>query len=447
MNNQPRGQFNSGLGFVMAAAGSAIGLGNIWGFPTQVAQNGGAGFVLIYIILIFLVGYPLLIAEFVVGRHAKSNPVGVYQKIPGGRSFVPAGYLGLVVIGLVLSFYCIVAGKMMAYAAGSFFELLGLTFLADWVASDQITPNSLFTSLFFLLTMLIVSEGISEGIEKWSRRLMPLLLLLLLIMTGYVLTLEGAMDGVRAYLFPDFSKVFSPKLLISAMGQAFFSLSLGVGGMMVLASYTSSKENLIRLGLWVTLADLFIAFMAGLLIIPAMYVAAERGTQIVDGNGILSSGSDLIFRVLPQLFETLGFWGTLFALIFFVLMTLAAITSSISMMEVPTAYLVDNRKLPRKNAARFTAVVFWLVSMVITLNIDWLFDLMVVITTQYGQPLLGIIVCIYVGWVVNNNTIRAELSRGAPRIGLTNFIPVWRLFIRVISPALILLILGQFLLQ
>ena len=436
-----RGQFSSSIGFVMAAAGSAIGLGNVWSFPTLTAQNGGAGFVFVYIVLMFLVGFPLLIAEFVIGRNARSNPVGAYQTIKGGKPFVPAGFLGLVTIGVVLSFYCIVAGKMAAYFFNAVFKISHLGPWAQWVISDQMSATLLFTTLFFLLTLAIISVGVKNGIEKWSMRLMPLLLVLMVVLVGYVLTLPGAIEGVKTYLLPDFSKVFQPNLLISALGQAFFTLGLGVGGMMVLASYTAKSENLVRLGLLVTFADLFIAFLAGMLIIPAMFAASNSGVAIYDEAGALISGPDLIFQVLPILFDTLGSWGLWVAMIFFLLMSLAALTSSIAMMEVPTAYLVDNIKLPRKKASWVVGLVFWAISVVIILNMDWLFGLIVMLVNQYILPLLGIIICIFAGWVMNRNTVLQELAAGNPKIAGSWFMKTWRIFVTYITPLLILTIL------
>ncbi|MEQ8424565.1 MAG: sodium-dependent transporter, partial [Cyclobacteriaceae bacterium] len=306
MSGTSRGEFSSSFGFIMAAAGSAIGLGNIWGFPTQTAQNGGAAFVVLYLILAFVVGYPILLAEFTIGRHSQSNPVGTYQKIEGGKRFVPVGFLGIITVGFILSFYSIIAGTMVAYFIEPILKLVGLGGAAAWVTSQGVQSNMLFASVFFFLTIMIVVAGVKDGIEKWSSRLMPTLLAIMVLLVIYVLTLDGAMEGLKKYLIPDFTKVLNAGLFTSALGQAFFSLSLGVGSMLVLASYTSKKENLVRLGRLVTLCDVGIAFLAGLLIIPAMYAAAASGTQIFDETGALISGPNLIFQVLPALFNTMG---------------------------------------------------------------------------------------------------------------------------------------------
>jgi len=443
MSGSSRGEFSSSFGFIMAAAGSAIGLGNIWGFPTQTAQNGGAAFVLLYLILAFVVGYPILLAEFTIGRHSQSNPVGTYQNIKGGKRFVPVGFLGLITVGFILSFYSIIAGTMIAYFMDPILRLVGATDAAVWVTSQGVSSNMIFASLFFFLTILIVAAGVKNGIEKWSTRLMPTLLVILIVLVVYVLTLDGATEGLKKYLLPDFTKVLDAKLFTSALGQAFFSLSLGVGSMLVLASYTSKKENLVRLGRLVTLSDVGIAFLAGLLIIPAMYAAAASGTQIFDETGSLISGPNLIFQVLPALFNTMGPIGIGLSIIFFFLMVIAALTSTISMLEVPVSYAVDNRGMDRSKASIVIGLIFWAVSMVIALNFDLLFAMVVKITTEFIQPLLGLFICLFVGWVMNRNTLIEEIKQGNPEVENSFFMKIWPLFIRYVSPILILIILAQ----
>ena len=439
-----RGEFSSTFGFVMAAAGSAIGLGNIWGFPTQTAENGGAAFVLVYLVLAFFIGYPLLMAEFVIGRHANSNPVGAYRSIAGGRAFVPAGYFGIIVAGLILSFYSILAGWMVAYAVEPFLLLLGADSLAGWVVDESnLGRNILFTTIFYLMTIGIITGGVKSGIEKWSSRLMPTLIFMMILLTIYVLTLDGASEGLEIYLFPDFNKITDPDLILSALGQSFFSLSLGVGTMLVYGSYVGDREKLVNLGVYVTLADIGIAFLAGLLIIPAMYVAANAGTEIFDAEGNLISGPTLVFQILPELFNSMGPVGIPAALIFFVLMSIAALTSSISMLEVPVSYAVDTRDWQRKTSTWLIGGLFWIISIALVINFDTLFGFVVSFTTQYSQPLLGLVICIFIGWVMNRDTILRELQKGSPNVGNSIFMIVWPIFVRVISPLLIALVFLQ----
>lgn len=438
-----RGEFSSNFGFVMAAAGSAVGLGNIWGFPTQTAENGGAAFVLVYIILAFLVGYPVLMAEFTIGRHTRMAPPDAYKKLGGGKSYFWIGILGLITVGFILSFYSIIAGGMIAYFVEPIGRMLGLDAFADWVISQNEISSFVFMSIFFVLTMSIVSGGVSKGIEKWSKRFMPILFVLFLILVIYVLTLDGAMEGVRVYLVPDFDKILDPKLLTSAMGQAFFSLSLGVGGMLVYGSYTSSKANLTKLGWLVTLCDIGVAFIAGLLIIPAMYAAANLGTEIFDANGALISGPNLIFQVLPNLFDSMGSIGIYIAFVFFLLMSIAALTSSIAMLEPVVAYVVDSGKAERKKATWFTGGFFWVVAVIIVFNSEKLFDLIVEVTTVYGQPFLGLAIAVFAGWVIRKNVLLNELKKGNPEIENTFFFKVWPIFLKVVCPVLILLVFLQ----
>lgn len=443
MASSSRGEFSSSFGFVMAAAGSAVGLGNIWGFPTQTAENGGAAFVLVYIILAFLVGYPVLMAEFTIGRYTRMSPPDAYKKLGGGKSFFWIGILGLITVGFILSFYSIIASGMIAYFIEPLGRLFGMESFSDWVISQGVSSNLVFTSIFFLLTILIVSGGVSNGIEKWSKRFMPALFVLFVVLVVYVLTLDGAAKGVSVYLVPDFSKVLDPKLLTSALGQAFFSLSLGVGGMLVYGSYTNKNANLVKLGWLVTLCDIGVAFIAGLLIIPAMYAAANLGTEIFDATGAMISGPNLIFQILPELFKSMGTFGWVVAFVFFLLMSIAALTSSIAMLEPVVAYVQDSKKIERKKASWFTGGFFWLVSIIIIFNFDQLFDLVVTATTVYGQPFLGLAIAIFAGWIIKKNVMLNELKQGFPEIENSFFYKIWPIFLKVVCPILILLVFLQ----
>jgi NSS family neurotransmitter:Na+ symporter len=437
-----RGQFSSRIGFVIAAAGSAVGLGNIWGFPTQVASNGGAAFVLVYLILTFLLAYPILMAELIIGRHAQSNMVDALQKI--SIDPIPkligrlTGYWGLAVVSLILSFYAIVAGWMLAHGLSSVTDMLGMTEASTWLTADSIPRDIIFCVTFFVMTILIVSKGVSNGIEKWSTRLMPMLILLILALIIYVSTLEGASKGWEAYLVPDFSKVTDPDLLISALGQAFFSLSLGVGTMLIYGSYVSKKENIVVLGASVALVDIGIAIMAGMLIIPAMYVALNNGVTIFNEAGELIDGGQLIFAVIPSLFESMGAIGPFIALIFFVLMTIAAVTSSISMLEVPVSYAVENSEKSRSTLSWIIGIGILVMSTIIIFNQALLFDLVVAITTQYSQPLIGLMLSIFAGWVWHRHTVLEELKDGCPEMESSVFWKIWPSYVRYVCPIILI---------
>lgn len=434
-----RGEFSSRLGFILAAAGSAVGLGNIWGFPTQVASNGGAAFVLAYIILAFLLAYPVLMAELIIGRATRANMVDALGKISGSVMGKATGIWGFVTVSLILSFYALVAGWMLAFFLETLAHMFGLTTLSEWLTTSSVLRDILFCGVFLMLTAGIVTGGVSKGIEKWSVRLMPTLIIIIVALIVYVTLQDGAMDGWKAYLLPDFSRILDPTLLINAMGQAFFSMSLGVGTMLVYGSYVSKKENLPALGAYVALVDIGVAILAGMLIIPAMYVALNNGVQIFTDNGVLIEGDSLIFTVLPALFETMGSIGIYIACAFFALMVIAALTSSISMLEVPVAYVVENKGVGRKRAVWFLALIVFLISCTISLNMASLFGLVITITTKYSQPLLGLALCVFVGWVWKRDNILQEIKSGNEGAEHSLFWKIWPWYLKFVCPVVIVL--------
>jgi NSS family neurotransmitter:Na+ symporter len=441
-----REQFSSKTGFVMAAAGSAIGLGNIWGFPTQAATNGGAAFVLVYFILCFCLAYPALMAELIIGRHAKANIVTALRGISTSpftyRLGSAVGFYGVIIASLILSFYAIVAGWMLSYLIESLSDMFGWVEASQWLTHFSLSRNLLSMLAFSLLTMAIVAKGVSGGIEKWSTRLMPLLLVLMISLIVYVLTQPGAAEGLRVYLQPDVSQI-TPSLIIDAMGQAFFSLSLGVGTMLVYGSYLSKEESLPRLGAAVTLVDSSIAFIAGLLIIPAIYVAKEIGVTVFSDEGVLIGGPDLIFQILPVLFDSMGSVGIVVAFAFFSLMTIASLTSSISMLEVPVSLLSEETRFDRHQATLFVGAIIMICSVVILVNFDLLFNWVIELTTVYSQPLLGVMLCIFVGWIWHRNNLLQEIIQGHEDIEQTLFWKIWPSYVRYFCPLLILAAFSQ----
>jgi len=443
----PRGEFSSRFGFLMAAAGSAVGLGNIWGFPTNAASNGGAAFLFAYLVLAFALAYPALMAELIIGRYARANGVTALRTIatgPKSKLFGSVvGGLGIVTVSFILSFYAIVSGWMLAFLLQPIADAAGLDALSEWLAVDGILRNSIFVIGFMLLTVFIISAGVKEGIEKWATRLMPSLVLILVFLIGYVFTLPGAMDGLRAYLVPDFSVFAKPGLLVSAMGQAFFSLSLGVGTMLVYGSYISKNENLPVIGSLVALLDVGIAVLAGLLILPAMYVALASGVEIFDAQGGLIAGPGLIISVLPALFDSMGAIGGFVAFAFFALMTIASLTSSISMLEVPVSFVVESREVRRPRAAILLGSIIAVISLVIVFNFDALFEWAVTVTTEMSQPLLGLFFCIFTGWIWNRSAILEEIKQGSPNAASGFFWKVWPFYIRFICPAAIVVVYFQ----
>jgi NSS family neurotransmitter:Na+ symporter len=260
-----------------------------------------------------------------------------------------------------------------------------------------------------------------------------------------VVTLPGASEGLRAYLVPDFTRIVSPSLIINALGQAFFSLSLGVGTMLIYGSYLSKRENLPAVGTQVALLDVGIAVMAGMLILPAMYVAQANGVEIYDDSGALIAGPGLILSVLPALFNSMSSIGILVALAFFLLMTIASLTSSISMLEVPVAYAVEKHGVERRKATLAIGVVITLICLVIVTNFDTLFDVVVTLTTEWSQPLGGLFFCVFVAWIWNRNALLAEISEGYPDVQASLFWKVWPFYVKFICPLAILAVYFQLL--
>ncbi|MGB2740494.1 MAG: sodium-dependent transporter [Cognaticolwellia sp.] len=436
-----RGAFSSRFGFIMAAAGSAVGLGNIWGFPTQTASNGGAAFVLVYLVLAFCLAYPAFMAELLIGRYGQANAVTSLQKISRNifhkRFAFVVGFGGIICAALILSFYGILAGWMMSFAVEPITSLLGFNEASSWLTSQSIERNLIFTALFMMLTIAIIRRGVEQGIEKWSKRLMPMLIGLLILLIIYVFTLEGSKEGFAAYLNPDISRVFEPDLLISALGQAFFSLSLGTSVMVIYGSYISKKENLVALGAQVTLIDVSIAFLAGLLIIPSMYVAQAQGVAIFGEDGSLISGPNLVFDVLPTLFNSMGGIGLFVGFGFFILMSIAALTSSISMLEGPVSFVVERHNIERKKATTFIGIGIFVLSALIVLNFDALFGLVISISTVYGQPLIAMLCCVFVGWIWFRNDILTELKQGNDMVEHSLFWKIWPWYTKFVCPTAI----------
>ena len=443
-----RSQFTSRSGFIMAAAGSAVGLGNIWGFPTQVADNGGAAFVLVYLALTFLLAYPVLIVEMSIGRHAQSNVVSALGSLSVNKVASKVGYVvglyAIIVACLMLSFYAIVSGWLFAYLIAALSSIFNLVIVEKWLHEFSISRNLIFSAIFASLTIYIVSKGIEKGIEKWSKTLMPLLLVILISLASYTLTLPGALEGLKVYLLPDLSSLSNPKIFINALGQSFFSLSLGVGGMIVYGSYLSKDESLPKIGATVAIFDALIAFLAGLLIIPTLYAALHYGGNIFDANGLLTSGESLIFEVLPILFDIMGVSGIIVAILFFALLSIAALTSAISILEVPVSLVIEKKSLSRPKATLLTGGSVFTVSSITIMNFDALFPLILDFTTKYSITIISAIFCIYVGWIWKRTSLLKELQSGSPDIEKSLFWKIWPNYVKYVCPILIALIFSQF---
>ena len=398
-----RDKWNSRAGFIFASVGSAVGLGNIWRFPTEVGRNGGGAFVLLYLIIILLIGIPVMICELTIGRKGQKDIVGSYTSIKKSPLWYGVGFLGILAGFIILSFYSVIAGWGLNYIVkffdGSLTGNLSGAETGEIFASLTANPLiPLFYQLLFIgVTTFIVVKGIGKGIEKFSKYLMPLLILLLIALAIRAVALEGALEGVIWYLRPDFSEI-GVATVLGALGQVFFSLSLGMGAILTYGSYLDKKANIPQNAMIISISDLLISIIAGLIIIPAVFAF---GLEV-------EAGPPLIFITLPVVFGAMPF-GAFFGALFFILLSIAAITSSISILEVIVAYFVDEKKWNRKKATMLAGVLIFAVSIPISLSqglladvrllgLDFL-DLADAFTGRLLLPLSGLFSVIFIGWV------------------------------------------------
>lgn len=438
-----RGNWDSKLGFILAAAGSAVGLGNIWRFPTEAASNGGAAFLLIYLACCFLIGFPVMVAEMSIGRSSKKNPVGAFRSLSTNKFFPLVGIWGVVCGVMILSFYTVIAGWTFSHVFVEIFVFAEMQETANFLADfNNGYVNAVFAILFMACTIGIIRGGVSNGIERATKLMMPLLLLILIIMTVYVLFQPGAGEGVMIYLYPDFSAI-NMELILAAMGQAFFSLSLGMGAIITYGSYLSKKENIPTAAGFVTLADVGIAFLAGLLILPTIYMAQAEGVQIFDADGNFLAGPALIFQLLPELFAQMGgITGLLFGVLFFALLSIAALTSTISLLEVPVSYVIDEHKVKRSSAALYVGLGILAISLIISFNTT-LIDYIDFTFSVIGLPLGGLFICIFLAYIWKTENALEEIKHGFSNVKHTFFAKAWSVCMKYVCPIIILIILIQ----
>ena len=436
-NNNQRGFWGSRFGFILAASGSAIGLGNIWKFPYIVGENGGGAFVLIYLICIFIIGTPIMLAEFTLGRKTNLNPVGAFNYLKPNSAFTGIGYMGVLAGFLILSFYGVVGGWTFAYVVKSVTgSVLSFTspkeagvFFGNFISS---TGEALFYhALFMGLCITIVLRGVHSGIERACEILMPTLVLFLFILMIRSLTLDGAMEGVGFYLNPDFSKISVNTVLI-ALGQAFFSLSLGMGCMITYGSYLSEKENLISSTVYVVMFDTLIALLVGMVIFPAVFSMGLEPTE----------GPSLVFSVLPTVFTSMPM-GHVVSIIFFTLLAIAAITSGISLLEVVVAYFIDQRGWQRKKAVIIVGSSIFAFGIPSGLSFGAMAELKLMgmtffdhvdnIASNYLLPLGGMLTAIFVGWIWGTNNAYVEIEKHKNKFNFP-WAECWEFLIRYITP-------------
>lgn len=444
--NHARGKWSSNLGFIVATAGSAIGLGNIWKFPGKVSSGGGGAFIIIYFAIVFTLGLSIMLTELVVGRKTQRNAVAAFDELNPKWKFT--GILGVVSAFIVLSYYCVIGGYVLKYVVT---YILGYDFpngFGDYYVSfvsQPIEPIGYFL-VFIALTAIIVLRGVSGGIEKASKTLMPLLLVLLVVLMIRSVTIPGATDGISFLTTFDFTKI-TPEVLLSALGQALFSLSIGLGTACTYASYLDKKENLVKNAGIICALDTLVALLAAFIIIPAVFAT----------NTALDSGSSFPFVALPGVFEKMPF-GNLFGTFFYVLLSFAALTSSISLLETIVAYVSENFKLSRKKAAiiisTFIVVfgaVYSLSQGAVNLRGVWytvrdgltfptLGKMMEYVTDYLMIPLGGLFFCIFVGWIWGSKNAVNEITQsGTIKFRLQ---PIWTFVIKYVAPVLIIIIMA-----
>ena len=422
-NGSERGLWSSKMGFILAGAGSAIGLGNIWRFPAVAGQNGGAAFIAIYLASIVLVCISVMIAELSLGRHTQKNPVGMYNTLAPGSKWKYLGLLGVLTGWGISSFYSVVAGWTLGYIVKT------ATGVFSTLDSDQITQEFLnfvsnpvatigFHAAFMAITMLILFGGVRAGIERWSKILMPILLGILVLLVIRSVTLPGAEKGLAFLMQPKWDEL-TGRGVLAAVGQAFFSLSLGMGTMITYGSYLAKKENIVSSAVWIASLDTLIALLAGLAIFPALFAMNLEPTI----------GAGLIFIVLPNIFNKI-FLGQLFGTGFFVLLGIAAVTSLISIVEVPDAYFIDEKKWSRKKAVWVSGIGAFIAGLPAALSlgaVDWLTNLMTIEGRNYGfldlmnllfgqySLIIGSLgVAVFVGWKWGTANANSEIREGNP---------------------------------
>ncbi|RKD71276.1 NSS family neurotransmitter:Na+ symporter [Sinobaca qinghaiensis] len=439
-NNKPREQWASRTGFILAAMGSAVGLGNIWRFSYVAGESGGGAFLLIYLLCILIIGIPIIMAEFTIGRRSQQDVVGSFESLSSGGAWRYAGLLGVTAAFMILSFYAVISGWIMhyfiQYLNGSFWTAPAEGYEGYFVSfTGSFTQSILWHFLFMALVIIIVMLGVKKGIELSNKILMPLLGVLLIVLAGYSLTLGGAAEGLSFLFTPDWSAFSDPAVYLAAMGQAFFSLSLGMGTMITYGSYLSKKEQLPGAAFSVAGLDTGFAILAGVMIFPAVFAFG------IDP----SSGPGLVFMVLPDIFNNIAAGGIV-GLGFFFLLAAAALSSAISILEVAVAFFMRKFNWSRIRAALVIGTIIFLIGIPSSLGFGpWagvtiigengILDSIDFIASNILLPLGGLIIALFVGWSWKTVDALRESDFGQTTIGY-----IWLFILRFIAPIAILLI-------
>ena len=458
MENQvkQRSSFTGSLGFVLAAAGSAVGLGNIWRFPYLAAKDGGGLFLLVYLVLAVTFGFALLITEIAIGRKTQESPLTAYKKINSKWGFL--GVLSFVVPFIIYPYYCVIGGWVMKYMF-SYLAFQGSVTAADGFFTGFITAQwqpIFYTVLFAILCFIIVYKGVEHGIEKYSRILMPVLVVIVVFIAIYSLTISHTdangvtrtgLQGAAVYFVPNFEGITFKKFLyiiLDAMGQLFYSLSIAMGIMVTYGSYMKKEENLVKSVNHIEIFDTGIAVLAGMMIIPAVF--AFSGTEG------MSAGPGLMFITLPKVFNSLGKFGDFIGLIFFVMVLFAALTSAVSILEAITSSMMDKFKWSRKKSTLIMAASTFVISILVCLGynvfyfdlkfptgaVGQILDVLDYASNNILMPIVGLLTCILIGWVVKPKTTIEEITLNGEKFGRKTLYVV---MIKVVAPILLFIIL------
>lgn len=414
-----RANFTSRIGIVLAAAGSAVGLGNVWRFPTEVGNNGGAAFILIYLLCVMLVGVPVMISEFLIGRHTHANPITAFSKLAPGKWWRIEGVAGVFVAFLILSYYTIISGWTLYYLVqslrGCLMESQDYKAYFGTFVSDPYTPL-LYAVIFMGMTHLVIARGVQSGIERFSKVMMPMLLLIIGVLVVCSFGMPGTVEGLKFLLKPDFSKV-TPQVMLSAMGQAFFSLSLAMGCLCTYASYFSSDTKLVKTAFSVCSIDTFVAILSGFIIFPAVFSVQDVSPDI---------GPALVFVTLPNVFNIafhhIPLLGYFFSGLFYMLLLLAALTSAMSLHESVTSYTIESLHIPRQRASAWVSVSCMALGVLCSLSFGVLsgytvygltvFDLFDFCASKIIMPIGGVIICLFTGWYLDRKLVYNEVTNG-----------------------------------
>jgi NSS family neurotransmitter:Na+ symporter len=446
-----RANFGSKLGVILATAGSAVGLGNIWRFPYMTGQNGGAVFIIIYVFCVLVLGIPCMISEFIIGRHGQANTARAFRKLSGGTVWTLIGYMGVLTGFLISGYYAVVSGWCLEYVWASLIGKLqgDPAYISNYFVSfseDPIKPV-FWTIIILLATYLIIEHGVRDGIERASKLLMPTLFILLLIIVVASCMLPNADKGIEFLFKPDFSKITSD-VFLGALGQSFYSLSIAMGCICTYASYFSKQTNLATSAVQIGVIDFLVALLAGLVIFPAAFSVGVSP----------DSGPSLIFITLPNVFQqafgSIPGLGYIISILFYALLSLAALTSLMSLHEVSTAFLQEEMRITRKKAALIVTILCIFVGIICSLSLGvgkeyvlfqkTVFDLFDFVTGQVFLPIVGFLTCIFIGWFAPHKIVKDEFTNwGTLRNGL--LFHVYLFLVKYVCPICILFIfLHQF---